>query len=105
MRQRPETYADPPAGRLGVVISHPATRRYAFAFAGYAIATLIIFFPLIRHLNGAVLWQPGDQSSTARDMWAAEQQGESPFSLHPGQSGIRTPGAVAGARPADRERG
>ena len=65
--------------------SHLAPRggysRYLIAFVAYLLVTLVTFFPLIRHLDSAVLFEPGDLSSTARDYWAADRQGKTPFTF------------------------
>ena len=55
--------------------------RWVVAAIGFTAIAIVLFFPLIRDLGSAVLFEPGDLTSTARDYWAAEQQGKSPFSF------------------------
>lgn len=43
--------------------------------------TVVGYWPLVRHLNSTVLFEPNDASSTARDYWAARAQGSTPFTL------------------------
>lgn len=55
--------------------------RCSVAFVGFASIAIVLFFPLIRDPGSSVLFEPGDLSSTARDYWAAEQHGKSPFTF------------------------
>ena len=59
--------------------------RQVLSTWGAIIASCLLvglaFWPLISHLGSAVLLQPGDASSTARDYWAIAHQHGSPFSL------------------------
>ncbi len=46
-----------------------------------SVLTLVAYLPLVEHPGSTVLLQPGDLSSSARDYWAYNVQGKSPFTL------------------------
>jgi hypothetical protein len=72
----------PRASRPGTgshVYARLRAHRYAVAFALYALATCVVFWPLLADLDSTILHEPGDLTSTARDYWAAEQQGTTVF--------------------------
>lgn len=58
-----------------------AVVRAGIASIVFSAVATALFFPLVRDLNSSVLFEPGDLKSTARDYWAAEQHGESPFTF------------------------
>jgi hypothetical protein len=55
--------------------------KAAIIAATFSAVTVVAFFPLVRQLDSAVIREPGDASSAARDYWAASVQRETPFTL------------------------
>lgn len=55
--------------------------RLVAAAAASVCVTLLAFAPLVRHLGSSVPYRPADESSSARNYWAASAVGKTPFTL------------------------
>lgn len=69
------------AGDDAAALLRSTWARLIAALVIYSLAACILFWPVVGHLRTAVLWEPGDLTSTARDYWAAAEQGKTPFTL------------------------
>lgn len=55
--------------------------RIALLVLSAVAVTMVAYFPIVEHPNSTVLMAPGDESSSARDYWAAHSQHQNPFTL------------------------
>ena len=61
-------------------MNRPAV-RYPLVLVAFSAVTILWLLPLVAHLGSSVSNEASDATSGARDYWAAERQGATPFTL------------------------